>query len=137
MEHTGPSITPGVVYDDADAGLAWLVDILGFESQHVFRDGAGSVTFAQLMWGGGTVFVSGRAGGDNPWRDIGPASIALVADDQAAVDGHYARVVDAGADVVRPQNLSRTPLFPEGSYQFDVRDPGGNLWTVGTYRPRV
>lgn len=32
---------------------------------------------------------------------------------------------------------SKTPAFPEGSRQFDVRDPEGNLWTVGTYRPRI
>jgi len=29
-----------------------------------------------------------------------------------------------------------TPTFPDG-HQFDVRDPGGHLWTIGTFQPRV
>jgi hypothetical protein len=45
--------------------------------------------------------------------------------------------VAAGAEVVRPVHNARTPAFPDGSHQFDLRDPGGNLWTVGTFQPRV
>jgi uncharacterized glyoxalase superfamily protein PhnB len=43
----------------------------------------------------------------------------------------------ARADVVRPIYDSVTPAFPEGARQFDVRDPEGNLWTIGTYRPTL
>jgi uncharacterized glyoxalase superfamily protein PhnB len=68
---------------------------------------------------------------------VGLASIALAAESAEVVDRHYARVVAAGADVVRPAYDSKTPAFPTGSRQFDVRDPEGNLWTVGTYRPRL
>lgn len=53
------------------------------------------------------------------------------------VDSHYRRAVAAGADIVRPAYDSRTPAFPDGARQFDVRDPEGNLWTIGTYRPRI
>ena len=91
------------------------------------------------MWGNGAVFVSGRPAADNPWSVIGPTSLALVADDEAAVDRCHDGIVasSTAAEVIRPPHLSRTPLFPDGSYQFDVRDPEGNLWTVGTFRPRV
>ena len=44
--------------------------------------------------------------------------------------------VAAGAEIVRPLHVARTPAFPDGSRQFDVRDPGGHLWTVGTFQPR-
>jgi len=49
----------------------------------------------------------------------------------------HSQVVAARGDVVREPQVSRTPLFPDGSYQFDVRDGEGNLWTVGTFRPTV
>jgi hypothetical protein len=32
-------------------------------------------------------------------------------------------MIVAGADIVRPVHDARTPAFPEGSHQFDVRDP--------------
>jgi hypothetical protein len=39
--------------------------------------------------------------------------------------------------VVRELHVARTPAFPQGSAQFDLRDPEGNLWTVGTYQPKT
>ena len=139
MDSDGPSITASVAYDDPDAGVSWLTDALGFSLSHAFRDGAGTLGFAQLVWGNGAIFVSGRPPADNPWSVSGPASLSLVADDEAAVDRCHERVAasSVGAGVIRPPHLSRTPLFPDGSYQFDVRDPEGNLWTVGTFRPDV
>lgn len=66
----------------------------------------------------------------------GLASIALAAEDAETVDRHYQRAVAAGAEIIRPIHDARTPAFPDGSHQFDVRDPEGNLWTVGTFQPR-
>lgn len=111
--------------------------MLGFSVSDVFHDAAGNLAFAQLVWGNGAIFVSGRSPADNPWAAVGPCSISLVADDEAHVARIHGRVVAAHGEVVREPQLSRTPLFPEGSYQLDVRDPEGNLWTVGTFRPRV
>jgi uncharacterized glyoxalase superfamily protein PhnB len=83
------------------------------------------------------VFVSSRPGPDNPWSKVGVASIALVAPDAETVRRHFHQAVAAGADVVRELHVSRTPAFPQGSAQFDVRDLEGNLWTVGTYQPKA
>ena len=67
-------------------------------------------------------------------------------DDAAAADVLGLRVVRkfempdgtiAHAELAWRGANSKTPAFPEGSRQFDVRDPEGNLWTVGTYRPRI
>jgi uncharacterized glyoxalase superfamily protein PhnB len=96
----------------------------------------GSIFFAQLIWRTGVIFVHARPPSDNPWAKVGPASIALAAEDAETVDRHYERVVSAGSDVVRPVHDARTPMFPQGSHQFDVRDPEGNLWTIGTFQPR-
>jgi uncharacterized glyoxalase superfamily protein PhnB len=46
------------------------------------------------------------------------------------IDEHYERAVAAGAEVVRP--IHDTDY---GSRDYIVRDPEGNLWSFGTYRP--
>jgi len=132
-----PTLTPSIVYDDARRGIRWLTEALGFRVATVYEDPSGGVAFAELVWRTGVVFVSDRPPDGNPWAKVGPASIALAAESAEIVDRHYQRAVAAGADIVRPLHDARTPAFPEGSHQFDVRDPEGNLWTIGTFRPRI
>jgi uncharacterized glyoxalase superfamily protein PhnB len=131
-----PTLTPSIPYDNVGAAMRWLADVLGFRAAAVYDGPDGGVFFAQLVWRTGVVFVHERARGDNAWAVVGPASIALAAEDAAAVDDLYKRALDAGADIIRPVHDARTPMFPEGSHQFDVRDSEGNLWTVGTFQPR-
>lgn len=136
LEMNAPTVTPSVVYNDASAGIDWLTRILGLKllSRHPMPDG--TVAFAELAWRTGVVFVSSRPPADNPWSKVGVASIALAAPDAETVRRHFHQAVAAGADVVRDLHVSRTPAFPQGSAQFDLRDPEGNLWTVGTYQPK-
>lgn len=131
----GSLLTPGVAYADPESGLAWLQDVLGFSAGHIFRGPSGDLIFAELHWRSNALFVSGRAPGENPWSAVGVAAISLAVEDSATVDDIYQRAVESGADIVWPPFLSKTPLFPGGSHQFDVRDVEGHLWTVGTYRP--
>jgi uncharacterized glyoxalase superfamily protein PhnB len=132
-----PTLTPSLVYDDPREGIRWLVDVLGFREASRYESPDGGVAFAELVWRTGVVFVSGRPPSSNPWSKVGLASIALAAEDGQVVDRLYERAVAAGADIVRPVHDARTPAFPDGSHQFDVRDPEGNLWTVGTFQPRI
>ena len=132
----GPAIVPTVTYDDVASGLRWLERVLAFEPAAVYGP-AGRPFFAQLAWRTGIVYVSARAPRDNPWSIAGPASIALTAENADTIDRLHRRAVAAGADVVRPPHTAVTPAFPDGSRQFDVRDPEGNLWTVGTFQPRA
>lgn len=132
-----PTLTASLVYDDAHRGIQWLVDVLGFRVEARYETPDGDIAFAELVWRTGVVFVSGRPPANNLWSKVGPASIALAAENAQAVDRLYERAVAAGAEIVRPVHDARTPAFPEGSHQFDLRDPGGNLWTVGTFRPRI
>jgi uncharacterized glyoxalase superfamily protein PhnB len=132
-----PVLTASLVYDDARQAIRWLVDILGFRIATFYETPNGDVAFAELVWRTGLVFVSGRPPSSNPWSRVGPASMALTAEDAQAVDHLYQRAVTLGAEIVRPVHDARTPAFPDGSHQFDLRDPGGNLWTVGTFQPRV
>lgn len=133
----GPTVTPSVHYKDAVRAIRWLTDAIGFRIVSRYDAPDGTVRFAELVWRTGVVFVSSRPSASNPWSRVGPASIALVAEDAAAVDRQYERAVRAGAEIVRPVHDAFTPAFPEGSHQFDLRDPEGNLWTIGTFQPRL
>jgi uncharacterized glyoxalase superfamily protein PhnB len=132
-----PTLTASLVYDDARQGIRWLVDVLGFRIATCYETPDGDVAFAELVWRTGLVFVSGRPPSSNPWSKVGPASIALVAENAQAVDQLYQRAVTLRVEIVRPVHDAKTPAFPDGSHQCDVRDPGGNLWSVGTFQPRV
>jgi uncharacterized glyoxalase superfamily protein PhnB len=134
---TVSTLTPTVSYEDPAAAIRWLTNVLGFTAAAVYEAPDGTPFFAQLVWRTGVVFVCARPPADNPWAKAGPASIALAAENAEAVDRIYERALKDRADIVRPVHVARTPMFPEGSHQFDVRDPEGNLWTVGTYAPRV
>jgi uncharacterized glyoxalase superfamily protein PhnB len=48
------------------------------------------------------------------------------------VEAHYAQARAAGAEIVR--ELADTSY---GSREYLARDPEGNLWGFGTYRPAV
>lgn len=137
MNVNEPTVTPSVVYDDPRRGIAWLTEVLGLRLKSLYETPDGGVAFAELVWRTGIVFVSGRPPVDNPWSKVGIASIALVAEDAEAVGNAYQHARSAGAEVVREVHVARTLAFPQGSTQFDLRDPEGNLWTIGTFQPKV
>jgi uncharacterized glyoxalase superfamily protein PhnB len=134
---SSPTVTPSVIYNDAFAGIDWLTRVLGMTLVSRYPAPDGTVAFAELGWRTGVVFVSSRPPAENPWSRVGVAAIALVAADAETVRRHYHQAVGAGAEVVRELHVSRTPAFPQGSAQFDLRDPEGNLWTIGTYQPKT
>src|SRR5580698_2884756 len=122
---SGPTITSSLIYADAEAGIKWLREVLGLTLKSLYKTPDGKVAFAELVWRTGIVFVSSRPSEDNPWSRVGVASIALVAEDAKVVSQHYDRARAAGADVVRELHVACTPAFPNGSTQFDLRDPKG------------
>jgi uncharacterized glyoxalase superfamily protein PhnB len=137
MKINGPTVTPSVVYDDPQRGIKWLTEVLGLRLKSLYKTPDGGIAFVELVWRTGIVFVSGRPPVDNPWSKTGVASIALVAEDADAVGKSYEHARSMVADVVREINVARTPAFPDGSTQFDLRDPEGNLWTIGTFQPGI
>jgi hypothetical protein len=73
MEAASPTLTPTVNYDDPEAAIRWLTDVLGFHPVEVYRDPDGKVLFAQLVWRTAFVFVSPRPAAGNPWSAVGIA----------------------------------------------------------------
>ena len=123
-------IWPCVNYKDAQAGIQWLVDALGFERVAVHTDGDPEViVHSELRWpeGGGVMCgTANRPDSEFSQMPTGAASCYIVTDQPDAI---FARASAAGAEVVRG-------LVDEdyGSRGFTVRDPEGNLWSFGTYR---
>ena len=122
---TNTRVYPAVQAHDPEALLRFLVDALGFVENVAYRDGE-EIVHAQLDWPGGGGIMFGSFKPDNPWcRAPGTAGVYLVADDLEAVRD---RAQAAGADIVRP--IEDTDY---GSRELTVRDPEGNLWSIGTY----
>jgi uncharacterized glyoxalase superfamily protein PhnB len=124
-----PKVWPTLVYKDGPAAIQFLIDALGFEKVAVYAgEDETSIAHAELRWapGGGVMLSSGR-GTDDVFGDLAgrAMSVYLVSDDP---DGLFERASAAGAEVIRP-------LRDEdyGSRGFSIRDPEGNLWSIGTY----
>lgn len=119
------AVWPAFNARDARALMAYLTDVLGFVENVVYPDGD-DVGHAQLDWPEGGGIMLGTYRPDQEWkREPGSAGTYLVTAD---VDAAYARAQAGGADIVRP--LGDTEY---GSREFAVRDPEGNLWSIGTY----
>lgn len=119
-------------YEDAGAAIEWLEHSLGFARSSVHEGPNGKVAHAEIRFGDGMVML-GTAGpndfGLRTPRELGAVNqgVYVIVDDIA---GHYERATSSGAEVLR--ELADTDY---GSQEFMVRDPEGNIWSVGTYRP--
>ena len=125
-----PTITVALACDDAHRVIRWMVDLLEFAIAELHEGPDGRVLHARLSWRTGNVFVSDR--NRAPWDATGPTTVCLAAASPAEIDRLWAKALAADAEVV--EELGEAPY---GSHQFGLRDPDGNLWTVGTYRPPV
>jgi uncharacterized glyoxalase superfamily protein PhnB len=124
------TLYPGLQYRDADAAMRWLVDVLGCERREDHRDENGNVVHAELAFRGAIVMLSSAGVGREPFRSL-PAGGRLVYCALDEVDSLYEQVRAAGGDIA--VEITDTDY---GSRDFTVRDPEGNLWAFGTYRPQ-
>jgi uncharacterized glyoxalase superfamily protein PhnB len=131
MSTDAPDIIPTLRYDDARAAITWLVDTLGFTPSFVTPETGEKVGHAQLRWGNGMVMLASKTdGGDGRLAvEQGPSWVYVVVDD---IDAHHARAVERGAEILQP--LTEEGYGGKG---YSVRDPEGNVWSVGTYRPEL
>lgn len=132
MTETGPAIVPCLSYRDAPTAIAWLKEAFGFTENMIVPGPDGTIAHAQLAFGSGLIMVGSERDDELAMRipcDLGgiTQSIYIVVDD---ADAHYARAVEAGAEIVR--ELQDTDY---GSRDYSARDPEGHLWNFGTYRP--
>ena len=101
----GPSLIPGLFYDDPGAALDWLAKAFGFELRMSYTDDAGRVGYAEVELGDGVVAVRpsrGHSPHDLSPRAAGQVNTAHVQVTVPDVDAHCARAVAAGARVLEP-----------------------------------
>lgn len=122
------SVVPTLRYSDAEAAMRWLVDVLGMEELAVYRDEDGTITHAELKWRTGYVMLGTK--GEGAFGSTGPAVTYLVESDSSAIDAGHRRAIEESADVVMAPSEQ-----DYGSREFAVRDPEGNVWSIGTYDP--
>jgi uncharacterized glyoxalase superfamily protein PhnB len=123
-------IYPVLKYNDAQVAFDFLEGTLGCERLQVHEGENGGVAHAELRFGD-EVLMFGTAGEGDPQynQGIGRTVVYVVVDEPDAL---FARAKDAGAEIVmEPTDQDY------GSRDFTVRDPEGNLWSFGTYRPEV
>jgi uncharacterized glyoxalase superfamily protein PhnB len=122
------SIYPVLKYENAYAAIDFLERAFGFERHELHEGEGGKVDHAQLSFGDQLVMLSSTGSG-NPVFDqgTGRTSVYLAVDE---VDALHDRAVGAGAEIVMPLTDQEY-----GSRDFVARDPEGNLWCYGTYRP--
>ena len=120
---------PSFRYRDARAAIDWLVEALGFEVGMVV-DGEGDrdVAHAELTLGSGMIMLGSESTSADRWGPhAGQGWVYVAVEDPDAL---HERATGAGAEVVmEPMDTDH------GSRDFAIRDPEGNLWNFGTYRP--
>jgi uncharacterized glyoxalase superfamily protein PhnB len=133
LQATTTTMFPFTHYDDAHAAIDWLCGAFGFERGVICEGEHGTVAHAELTHGP-SVFMLGSSdtgiGLKSP-RALGGATGGVYVHVED-VDAHYARARAAGAELVR--ELADTSY---GSREYLARDPEGNLWGFGNYRPSV
>jgi uncharacterized glyoxalase superfamily protein PhnB len=122
------SIYPVLKYEDAHAGIDFLERAFGFERHAVYEEESGGVGHAELRLGGEYVMAGSTSEGDERFNQgAGKQSVYVVVEDPDAL---HARAREAGATIEREPEDQHY-----GSREFTARDPEGNLWSFGTYRP--
>jgi uncharacterized glyoxalase superfamily protein PhnB len=109
------TITPRLVADDVEALIAFLKMAFGATGE---RPSEGP---AQLRIGDSLVMVS-----ESGPRPASEGFLYLYVED---ADATYKRAIDAGATSLEPPGN-----MPYGDRRAMVRDPGGNVWQIATYR---
>jgi len=124
-------LMPTLRYVDAPAAIDWLCGAFGFERVVVVDGPDGGIAHAELRRGDVVIAINSAPDGFVPtaaadFRQV-PCSLYLRVSD---VDEHAARAAAAGAEVTMPPTD-----MPYGSREYSARDPEGNHWHFGTYRP--
>jgi MerR family transcriptional regulator, thiopeptide resistance regulator len=123
LDGTIHSTTGLLIYEDIDAAHDYIVRVFGLTTGHIERDRDGNATYREVRAGDQVIGLHPAALKEfrSP-RSVGAVTgMTVIAVDDA--DAHYARSVEAGADIVcEPVDQ------PYGIREYGARDPEGQLW---------
>jgi uncharacterized glyoxalase superfamily protein PhnB len=120
---------PIVPYSKPREAIAWLERVFGAEATAVHPPEPDQpLKHAEVRVGSGLVMINDAdRDGASPFALPGPVVVYVVVDDP---DGLHDMAVASGAEIV-----SGLTDQDYGSREFAARDPHGNIWSFGTYRP--
>jgi uncharacterized glyoxalase superfamily protein PhnB len=121
------TVYPVPRYRDARVAIDFLQRCFGFEPLSVTEGEGDNIVHAELNVGAGLIMLSSTSDAD-PFP-AGPSTFYVAVQDP---DAHHDRANGAGAEIV--MELTDQPY---GSREYAARDPEGNVWTFGTYRPQA
>jgi uncharacterized glyoxalase superfamily protein PhnB len=122
------TIFPSLRYRDAGRAIEFICEAFGFEGHHVYENPDGTIAHAELVYGDGAVML-GTDRDDSYGSHVGHGWMYVVVED---ADAHCAQAKAAGAEIVRELDDQSY-----GSRDYSARDFEGNLWSFGTYRPKI
>ena len=121
---------PIVPYSNPRAAIDWLEKTFGATATLVVPPEPDQpLLHAEVKVGTGLVMVDDADRTDSPFALPGPVVIYVVVEDPDAL---HDRAAAAGAEIV--MGLTDQDY---GSREFAARDPHGNVWSFGTYRPSL
>ena len=123
-----PALYPSLRYRDARAAIEFLKSAFGFEERVLYENDDGTIGHAELSHGP-SILMLGTDRDDRYGSRAGQGWIYVAVDD---ADAHCERARSAGAEII--VELQDTDY---GSRDYAARDPEGNVWNFGTYRPAV
>jgi uncharacterized glyoxalase superfamily protein PhnB len=132
----GPAtIIPAMRYRNAPAAIEWLCQAFGFEKHLVVPEENGVIAHAQLTWGNGMMMLGSVRDNEYGKRIKQPDELGGIETQAPYVvvedaDGHYARAVTAGAEIV-----TEVADASYGGRGYSCRDLEGHLWSFGSYDP--
>ncbi len=131
MPETGPTLYPLMRYTDAPAAMTWLCEAFAFTEHERITNPDGTIAHAELSYGTSILMLGSDR--DDPQLDpklgrrAGTGWIYVAVPD---TDEHYHRAREAGAEILHEPHDT-----DYGSRDYSARDPEGNQWHFGTYRP--
>jgi uncharacterized glyoxalase superfamily protein PhnB len=121
---------PIVPYSNPRAAIGWLEKTFGATATLVVPPEPDQpLKHAEVKVGTGLVMVDDADRTDSPFALPGPVVVYVVVDDP---DVLHDRAAAAGAEII--MGLTDQDY---GSREFAARDPHGNVWSFGTYRPNL
>ena len=128
-----PRLYPTLRCRDAEGMIRWLTEVLGFTTRVAYRH-EGVVHHAELALGSSILMLGqerddayGAMVGNRAGRRTDALYLAV-----ADADALHERVRESGCTIETAPHDT-----PYGSRDFAFRDPEGNLWSIGTYWPKV
>jgi uncharacterized glyoxalase superfamily protein PhnB len=124
-------IYPCLYYRDAAAAIAWLEKAFGFVKRLAVPGPDSTIAHSELSFGSSVIMAS-TSKPEKGW--VSPLDLSAVNQIVCMyvdeVDSHYERAKAAGAEIIG--ELRDTDY---GSRGYECRDPEGNIWCFGNYRP--